>query len=94
MGLLLLFFLFKYCTLVTPGRRQGWESTRCSKGCSAVVPHLLNLSLGSVVLGTWSAGTMWSVKLSLHCRRSATTQAEFSGINLDLLQDSWQNNLV
>lgn len=37
---------------------------------------------------------MWSLKLSLHCHRSSTNQAEFSGINLSLLQDSWQNNLV
>lgn len=77
-----------------PREAARLDSTRCSKSCSAVVTHLPNLSLGSAVLGARSAGTMWPVKLSLHCHRSATTQAEFSGINLDLLQDGWQNSVV
>lgn len=59
-----------------------------------MVPHLLNLSLVSAVSGTWSAGAGWPVELSLHGRSSATAQADFSGINLNLLQDSWQNYLV
>lgn len=59
-------------------------------GCSP----LLNLRPGSAVPGAGSAGSMCSVKLTLRCQRSSTTQAEFGRINLDWFQDSWQKNFV
>lgn len=50
----------------------------------------------AVPLGAFSTRccAMWPAKLSLRCRRAATAQAEFGGINLDLLQNSWQKNVV
>lgn len=88
---LLLFLLIQKPSYPREAARLG-EHTLL-RGLPCCDPHLLNLSLRSVVLGTWSAGAMWSVKLALHCLTSATTQAEFSGIKLDLLQ-VWQNNSI